>query len=166
MVGDSGVVGCATCHQQLAKFSWRLRVAIASHPKTPNPEVPLALFDGIRRWLGFLLGFMYLYLLFLLISPGVSWHHSALEKGLASTRIVLDGFPQDSSHKCWWVMTALHGKRSRAEQCIEAASICLYFLGAVEERGTLAGSGLSPSRAEPIPGRLTRTGRVQGLRGS
>lgn len=82
MVGDSGVMGCATCHQQLAKFSWRLKVAIASHPKTPNPEVPLALFDGIRRWLGFLPGFMFLYLLFLLISPDVSWHHSALEKFL------------------------------------------------------------------------------------
>lgn len=47
---------------------------------------------------------------------------------------------------------------------IKAASICLYFLGAVEERGTLADSGLSPSRAEPIPGKLMRAGRVQGLR--
>lgn len=30
----------------------------------PSPEVPLGLFEGIRRWLGFLLGLMYLCLLF------------------------------------------------------------------------------------------------------
>lgn len=48
---------------------------------------------------------------------------------------------------------------------IKAASICLCFLGAVEERGTLADSGLSSLRAELIPGRPTRAGRVQELRG-
>lgn len=36
----------------------------------------------------------------------------------------------------------------------------------MEERGTLADSGLSSSRAELILGRPTRAGRVQGLRGS
>lgn len=58
---------------------------LAAHPETPSPEGPLGLFDGIRRWLGFLLGFMVLYTLFpLVISPDVSWHHSAFEKGFVS----------------------------------------------------------------------------------
>lgn len=85
-MGDCGVMGCATCHQQLAEHSWGWRMAmpcLAPHPETPNPEVPLGLFDGTRRWLGFLLGFMFLYL-FLMISPDVSWHHSAFEIGSVS----------------------------------------------------------------------------------
>lgn len=60
------------------------RGCLALHPETPNPEVPLGLFDGVRTWLGFLLGFMFLYFFFLVISPDVSWHHSAFEKGFAS----------------------------------------------------------------------------------
>lgn len=37
---------------------------LAPHPETPNLEVPLGLFVGVRTWLQFLLGFMFLYLFF------------------------------------------------------------------------------------------------------
>lgn len=47
----------------------------------------------------------------------------------------------------------------------KAASIILHFLGNAEEKWHLR--SLSPSKqAEPTPGRLTRAGAVQGLRGS
>lgn len=58
---------------------------LAPHPETPNLEVPLGLFDGVRTWLQFLLGFMFLYLFFLVISPDVSRHHSAFWMGVHGT---------------------------------------------------------------------------------
>lgn len=42
------------CHlsPMTGKAQLEIEGGLAPHPEIPNPEVPLGLFDGIRRWLG------------------------------------------------------------------------------------------------------------------